>query len=169
MPDPLVTEIMRRDVPTVSPDDSIPTVARIMAEHGLAGVPVVENGEIVGIITETDMIAREATVDVPPVIPVLGAVFVADAGRDFKQELRQVLAVTAGQLMTSPVYNIKASATLEQVATLMVDKRVNPVPVVDDQLNLVGIVSRADLVRVIARLDELADEQASGTLPSAER
>jgi CBS domain-containing protein len=55
--------------------------------------------------------------------------------------------------MSSPVVSIRDSATLEQIATLMIDDGVNPVPVLDDANTLVGIVSRADLVRVIARLE----------------
>lgn len=153
MPDPTVADLMRTDVPTVSPGDSVALVARILASSGLPGIPVLEKGEIVGIITEKDVIHRQANVDVPPVVPFLDAMFVADAGRDFQDDLRHVLAVTAGELMTHPVYNIKSTATIEQVATLMIDHGVNPVPVVNDQLQLVGIVSRADIVRVIARLE----------------
>jgi CBS domain-containing protein len=67
--------------------------------------------------------------------------------------------------MTSPVFSIRESATLAQVATLMLDQGVNPVPVVDDDLNITGIVSRGDLVRVIARLEKGAqlpvDQQAA--------
>ena len=157
--EPVVTvaDLMRTDVPVVAPADSIATVARLMAEHGLPGVPVVDAGEIVGIVTEGDLVAREADVTVPTILPFLDAIFVADAGRDFDEELRRVLAVTAGELMSSPVYNIRASATLMQLASLMVEQRVNPVPVVDDELSLVGIVSRADLVRVIARLEQTDD------------
>jgi CBS domain-containing protein len=151
--EPTVAELMRRDVPVASPRDSVATVARLIAESGLAGVPVVDNGEIVGIVTESDVIAREAEVDVPTVVPFLDAIFVADAGRHFDEELRKVAAVTAGELMTSPVYSIKSTATLEQVATLMINEGVNPVPVVDDAHQLIGIVSRADLVGVIARLE----------------
>ena len=155
-----VADVMRTEVPTVEPSDSVATVARLMAEHNLPGLPVVADGEIVGIVTEADLVMREADVTVPTVVPFLDAIFVADAGRDFDEELRHVLAVTAGDLMSSPVYNIRASATLEQLATLMVDQRVNPVPVVDDNLNLVGIVSRADLVRVIAKLEQAAGHNA---------
>ncbi|CAA9576850.1 MAG: hypothetical protein AVDCRST_MAG19-3484 [uncultured Thermomicrobiales bacterium] len=156
-PTTTVADVMRRDVTTVAPGDSIASVARLLADQGLPGVPVVEGGEIVGIVTEADLIAREADVTVPTVVPFFDALLVGDAGRDFDEEVRQVLAVTAGELMTSPVYNIKASATLSQLATLMLDRRVNPVPVVDDDLQLVGIVSRADLVRLIAREELAAD------------
>lgn len=156
-PTTTVADLMRTDVQTLAPGDSIATVARLLAELNLPGLPVVDGGEIVGIVTEADLIAREADVTAPTVVPFFDALLVADAGRDFDEEVRQVLAVTAGQLMTSPVYNIKASATLAQLATLMLDRRVNPVPVVDDDRNLVGIVSRADLIRLIARQELAAD------------
>ena len=159
---PTVAGIMRRQVPIVSPDASIGSVARLMAESGLPGVPVVADGAIVGIVTETDLIARQADVEAPTVVPILDALFVADGGRDFEEDLRHVLAVTAGELMTAPVYNIRASATLEQVATLMIDEHVNPVPVVDDDLNLVGIVTRADLVRLIAQLERDSEPPVGG-------
>lgn len=148
---------MRSEVPTVAPGDAIATVARLLSEQNLPGLPVVDDGEVVGIVTEADLIAREADVTAPSVVPFFDALLVADAGRDFDEDVRRVLAVTAGELMTSPVYNIRASATLAQLATLMLDHRVNPVPVVDDDLNLVGIVSRADLIRVIARQEGAAD------------
>jgi CBS domain-containing protein len=168
--DPTVADIMRTDVPIVSPDDSIATVARLMAVSGLPGVPVVEAGEIIGIIGETDLIYREADVEVPTPLPFLDAIFLLDGGRPFEEDLRHVLAVTARDLMTSPVLNIKQTATLQQLATLIVDERVNPVPVLDDDLRLVGIVSRADLVRVIARLeaaDGSAEEGGQSATPAS--
>jgi CBS domain-containing protein len=157
-----VRDLMRTDVPTVAPTDSIATVARLMADSGLPGVPVIDGGEIVGIINEKDLIARQADVDVPAPVGFFDAIFTVDAGQDFDDELRHVFAVTAGQLMTSPVYNILETATLSQVATLMIDEDVNPVPVVDESLRLVGIVARSDLVRLIARLEADSPEVPSG-------
>ena len=153
--EPTVADIMRTDVPFVSPDDSIATVARLMAISGLPGVPVVEDGAIVGIVSESDLIMREADVEVPTPVPFLDAIFMLDGGRDFEEDMRHVLAVTARDLMTSPVFNIKQSATIGQLATLIVDEHVNPVPVVGDDLELVGIVSRADLIRIIAKLENM--------------
>jgi CBS domain-containing protein len=151
--DPLVSRIMRAETPFVSPDDSIATVARVLVENEIAGVPVVEDGNIVGIITEADLIAREAEVDVPTPVPFLDAIFLADGGPSFDDEMRKVLAVTARDLMSSPVINIKDSATLTEVATLIIDQAVNPIPVLNDQLQYVGLVSRRDLVVVISALE----------------
>ncbi len=151
--DPLVTRIMRTDVPVVSPDATIGETARILVDYQTPGVAVVENSKIIGIITEADIITREAEVDVPTPVPFLDAIFMADAGPDFDDEVRRVLAVDARHLMTAPVVSVRSSATLSEVATLMIDRNVNPLPVLDDRLRLVGLVSRADLVRVISALE----------------
>lgn len=154
---PNVREIMQTDVVTVSPDDSVATVANLLSTLGLVGVPVVENNTMIGIITDSDIIAREADVDAPTPVAFLDAIFMADAGKSYDEEIRHALAVNARQLMTTPVISIRDSATLMHVATLMIDERVNPVPVLDDNDNLVGLVSRADLVRVIAALESQDD------------
>jgi CBS domain-containing protein len=152
-PELTVEQIMRTEVPSVGPDDTIATVAKTLVDNAITGVPVIENDSIIGIITETDLITREADVDLPTSVPFLDAIFVADAGPDYEEEMRKVLAVNARQLMSSPVFNIKAYATLSQAATLMIDERINTIPVVNDDLELVGIVTRSDLVRVISRLE----------------
>lgn len=148
-----VRDIMRRDVPPVGPDDSVAYVARVMANRRLAGVPVVADGEVIGIITEADLVQREADVDAPTPVPFLDAIFVADAGHLYEDEVRRALAVNARMLMSSPVTNIRDDATLSEVATVMVDRHMKVLPVLDGRNQLVGVVTRADLVRVIADLE----------------
>ncbi|MCV0404563.1 MAG: CBS domain-containing protein [Chloroflexi bacterium] len=146
-------EIMPAGVPSVELETSIADVLRLMVEHDVAGVAVVENDEIVGIITESDVIARQKDVEEPTVVPFFDAIFVADAGRAYEDEIRRVLATTAGELMTSPVTSVKSAANLEQIATIMLDHDVHPLPVVDENNRYIGIVSRRDLVRLIAEME----------------
>lgn len=148
-----VREIMRSPAPTVDRAESVARVARLMVDHGVSGVPVLDGGRLVGIVTETDLVTREAEVDVPPVVPFLDAIFRADAGQPFGEEFRRIVATVAGDLMTAPVYSIRDSATLAEVATLLIERGYGQVPVVDDDERLVGLVSRADIVRVVARLE----------------
>lgn len=150
---PRVTNIMRGNPPTVTPEASIAVVAKLLVDYAVPGLPVVEDGKLIGIITESDIIVREAEVDVPTPVPFLDAIFMADAGPDFDDELRRVLAVNARELMTAPVVSVRSSATLAEVATLMIDRNVNPLPVLDEELRLIGLVSRADLVRIISALE----------------
>jgi CBS domain-containing protein len=151
--EPTVADVMRTGVPTIGKEDSVARVARIMVDSGVPGLVVLDNGVIAGIITESDLITRQSDFTPPGVTSVLDAVFTTDAGWDYDDEVRRALAMTAADLMTHPVYSIRSRATLGEIATLMHQYGVNPVPVVDDSDRLVGIVSRADIVRVIAILE----------------
>ena len=164
MPEATVGDIMRRDVASLAPGDTIGVIARRLTEAGAPGLPVVEAGVIIGIVTEIDLIAREADISVPTVVPFLDALFVADGGRDFDEDLRHVFATTARELMTSPVYNIRESASIEQIATLMTDQNVNPVPVVDQSNELVGLVCCSDIVALIQRLETVDPGESTLTV-----
>ncbi|TXG79244.1 MAG: CBS domain-containing protein [Thermomicrobiales bacterium] len=166
-----VASIMRKKVPVVSPDDTVQTVASMMAKSDVPGVLVVDAGELLGIITESDIVTRKAEVDVPETVSFFGGYFQAgkfrlpwnrethDDASDFDHEIRRVLATTARDLMTSPVINIDQDATVLDLATIMIDHNVNPVPVVTGDNKLVGIVSRKDLVKLIA---SESDEEDAG-------
>ena len=151
-----VRDVMRREVPIASPAASVGDLARMMIDHRVPGVPIVDNGELVGIVTEGDLIKREANVDVPAVATLFDAILVADAGEPFAEELRHVIATTAGELMSSPVISIRDFATISELATLMMQRRVNPIPVVDESRRIVGLATRAGLVEMIARLESAA-------------
>lgn len=149
-----VTDIMLSPAPFVRPNDTIGTVARTITEHRVPGVPVVTvEGEIIGIITEGDLTEREAEVTFPTFFAYFDAIVAVDAGADFSDEMRKVLATTAEELMSSPVYNILGSATVQELATLMIQENVNPVPVVTEELELIGLATRTNLVQLIARLE----------------
>lgn len=148
-----VKDVMRREVPLAGPSASIAELARLMVDHRVPGVPIVDGGELVGIVTEGDLIQREAEVDIPAVATLFDAILMADAGEPFEEELRHVVAMTAGELMSSPVISILDIATISELATLMMRRRVNPVPVVDASHQIVGLATRTGLVETIARLE----------------
>ena len=156
-----VRDVMRREVPIAGPAASVADLARLMVDHRVPGVPIVDDGELVGIVTEGDLIQREANVDIPAVATLFDAILVADAGEPFEDELRHVVATTAGELMSSPVISIRDIATVSELATLMMQKRINPVPVVDDSRRIVGLATRTGLVEMIARLESGASSSES--------
>ena len=150
-----VKDVMRREVPLAGPSASVAELARLMVDHRVPGVPIVDGGELVGIVTEGDLIQREANVDIPAVATLFDALLVADAGEPFEEELRHVVATTAGDLMSSPVISIREIATISELATLMMQRRVNPVPVVDASRRIVGLATRTGLVEMIARFESI--------------
>lgn len=147
----LVIAIMTPDVTTVAPETPIVEVARLMAEEGISGVPVVveASGELVGIITELEMIERQAKFELPTYTRVLDATFIM-AERDSEEKLARILATTAGELMRHTVYSIREDATIEDVASLMFEREVNPVPVISFDDRVIGIISRSDIIRLMA-------------------
>jgi CBS domain-containing protein len=148
-----VTEFMVTDFPTLSPTDSVIEAAQRLLDSHLPGLPVIWNGRLVGLVTESDLIDREAQVETPAPLSILDALFSPDVGRHFEDEIRRVLAITVADLMTDSIVTVLPQATLYDVATVMADRRFNPVPVVDVDRVLLGLVSRRDIIRVVAELD----------------
>lgn len=145
-----VRDVMTTTVATVSPDEPLRDVARLLVDRGISGVPVVDaTGTVLGIVSEADFLAKESGSE-PGRHRLLARIF-GDPADATKVEAR-----TAGEAMTSPPITIGPDALVRDAAATMVDRRVNRLPVVEGS-RLVGIVTRADLVRVFTRSDtELA-------------
>ena len=155
-----VHEIMTRPAITVGPEIKIPEIARIMREQHISGVPVVDAaGQLLGLITELDLIERNAPLHEPRYLAVLSGLIPVslDEYRDYKEQVRHVLAINAHELMTAEVHTIGPNADLEEVMKLMTNPANISLPVVDAG-KVVGVITRTDLVRVIERL-EMAVEQ----------
>lgn len=158
-----VTEIMTADIATVAPETPIAEVARLMSESDISGVPVIntDTGELLGMITEMEMIERQTKFEMPIYTRILSATFVI-AEKDSEQKLARILATTAGELMQTTVYSIREDASIEEVASLMFERKVNPVPVISMENRLIGIVSRSDIVRLMAvDFTESGDESSN--------
>ena len=158
--DSRVRLIMTRGVQTVTPETSINEVARLIWEHKIGSLPVVENGQVVGMVTDYDLITRETEYDAPVFFSFLEAYFRVPGTGD-EEQLRRILAISARELMSSPAITIGPDDTVQDAATAMYEKRLNALPVVDQDGVLVGIVSRADIVRLMVA-DESLFEQVGG-------
>jgi CBS domain-containing protein len=154
-------EIMTSPVFTVSPDTPVAQVARLLCEKHISGVPVVDDtGKLVGIVTEIDLIKRHARIHFPIYLPFLDSLIFLESPRRYTQDVRRALGATAGEIMTQPVSTANLETDVEEIATLMVDDRVNPIPVLDESGALVGIVSHTDIVRLVEQAETGEDETA---------
>lgn len=151
-----VSTIMTTEVVVVAPETGVGEVAALMIQHDISGIPVVDDGILVGLVTEVDVVSREIDVDPPAYGTFLDAVFRFPWDRS-DEELRRVLASTAGELMTRDVKTISPDAPIRDAANMMFKQELNPLPVVDDHHRLVGIVSRSDIVRLVAEASAMAD------------
>lgn len=143
----LVREVMTTDVVTVSIGDSVETCAKLLQEHNISGLPVLdEAGRVAGVVTEGDLIRRASRVKAPGYLEILGGLIYLGSPKKFVEELQRAMSLEAGQLMSKNVIFIGPEDTVEKAATLMVEKRISRLPVVDEQQKLIGIVSRRDIM-----------------------
>lgn len=140
-----IEEAMTRDVITVGPTTPIHRAAQLMLEHGVSGLPVVDDdGRLVGIISEGDLILRQKRRREGP----WWRRFFED-GEQLAREYRKAIGTTVGDVMTSPVVSISPAWGIEMAATILQNRGIRRLPVVHDG-QLVGIVSRADLIKALA-------------------
>ena len=149
----LVRDVMSTDVATLRPDDTVEHAADVLAGKDVGALPVVDtDGKLLGILRDDDLVASEARVHVPTFINFLG-LGMAFPGemKHLEKELKKIAGATAKDIMTADPPTIAADATLEDAATILHDRGVNSLPVLDADDKVVGIVARADIVRFIAR------------------
>jgi|SRR3954452_10482664 CBS domain-containing protein len=147
----LVRDVMTKDVATLRPEQTVPEAADALAAGRYGTMPVVDgDGRLIGLLTDEDLIVSEARIHVPTYINFLGATIPLHM-HHFEDDLQKVAGATVGEVMDDDPVTIAPEATLEDVATLMHDRDVTHLPVIDADRKVVGIIARGDLVRDIAR------------------
>jgi acetoin utilization protein AcuB len=136
----LVKNWMSKEVITVDVDDSMQNAIYILQEHKINILPVMENGNIVGIITDRDL--KKASP--------------SDATTLDMHELMYIISkIKIRNLMKKNLYTIPPDFTIEEAAAMLMEKRISGLPVVDEKKQLIGIITRSDIFRVIISLTGL--------------
>jgi CBS domain-containing protein len=140
------SDIMTKDLVTVSPDMEIIKAARILLEKGINGVPVVEAGRLVGILCQSDLIAQQKKLPVPSLFTLLDGFIPLRSTKQFEKALQKIAATTVSDAMTRDPVAVGPETTVEEIATLMVDRNFHTIPVLEKG-KLVGIVGKEDVLR----------------------
>ena len=144
-------DIMSKDVITVKKDTTVEEIAHLLSEKSISGVPVVdEDDKVVGMVTEKDLLYKDIEPHFPPVVEILGGLIFLKSVKQYNEELGKLVATRAEEIMTKKVVTIGLDTEVEKIAELMIEKDINRIPVVDN-LKLVGIISRADVIRYISQ------------------
>lgn len=147
----LAKDIMNKSVIAVQKDATIEEVARILTEHNVSGAPVVNaEGKMVGIVTEGDLLHKETNPRAPFFLNILGAFIYISGVERYREDFKKLAATRVSEMMTTKVFTVSENTEIEQVAALMVNHNIKRVPVVEKDA-LVGIISRADIVRTLAQ------------------
>ena len=150
--DNAVSTIMTTNVVTLSPDQSVPEAADLLSEHNIGAAPVVDaSGTLVGLLRDEDLLVTESNLHVPTAIEFLGAELIwPPSMHRYEAELKKAAASTVSEIMSTEFDTVAPTDTVESVATLMHDKGLSHVPVVDANGSLLGIVARGALIRFLA-------------------
>jgi CBS domain-containing protein len=150
-----VSDLMTRDVVRGGRDTTFKEIAKLLAEHDITAVPIVDDGDHpVGVVSEADLLRKEA--QQPDPAGLLHGAHTPAADR------AKAEAVTAEGLMTSPAVVARPQWTVVEAARVMESNHVKRLPVVDDVGRLIGVLSRADLVRVFLRQDSAIRDEIQG-------
>jgi CBS domain-containing protein len=148
-----VGDIMDPDPVTVSPRDDVVSLIKLLREHELPGVAVVDDdGLLVGIVTEKDLILREDDADLhlPHYIEIFGGVIFLEPLQHLEDKLRKAFANKVEEMMTADVDTISPEASVHEAARMISRSGHNRLPVVEDG-KLVGIVTRVDSLEALSR------------------
>jgi CBS domain-containing protein len=144
-----IEDVMTRDVVSVTPETPLKDVAAVLVERGISGLPVCEaDGSVVGVLSEADLLVKQGGSPERS-----GGLFTWLVETAAAPDLAKLRAHTAGGAMTAPAITVGTHTPVSEAARTMVALGVNRLPVVEDD-HLVGIVTRADLVRLFTRSDE---------------
>lgn len=144
-----VKDVMTAEVVTVDAETALKDAAGLLVQHHITGVPVVDaSGEVVGVLSEADIVAKEAKQRQQRRSMLSWLLDPADPWLDERAGAR-----TVREAMSTPALAIGPEADISEAAGRMVEDGVNRLPVIDDG-QLVGIVTRADLVRAFTRSDD---------------
>ncbi len=146
-----VADVMSRNPVVVQRETSLTEAIKILAERRISGLPVVDDsGKLVGIISETDLMWQETGVTPPAYIMFLDSVIYLQNPATYERELHKALGQTVGEVMSKDPITVSPDKSLRDAAKLMHDKKIHRLPILDSEGQVIGILTRGDIIRAMA-------------------
>ncbi|HGY5531944.1 MAG: CBS domain-containing protein [Prochlorococcus sp.] len=147
-----VKDVMSKPVITVLPATSLQEAVQLLTDQHISGLPVVnDEGQLVGELTEQDLMVRESGVDAGPYVLLLDSVIYLRNPLNWDKQVHQVLGTSVNDLMRSETHSCKETLPLARAAAMLHDRSTQRIFVIDEQRKPVGVITRGDVVRALAR------------------
>ena len=147
----VVADIMTAEVLTVKKETPLKEAIAILAENKISALPVVdESGKLVGILSERDLMWQESGVDTPPYIMLLDSIIYLQNPARHDKEIHKALGQTVGEVMGDISLTIEPDKPVREAARLMHNKEIRRLPVINEQQQVIGIITQGDIVRMMA-------------------
>lgn len=138
-------DIMTNEPITLTSDTDISTAVKTLLGNRINGVPVVDDGKVVGVLTQTDLVAQQKKLSLPSFFTLLDGVFPLASLNELDSEMQKITALTVNDAMTKPAVTVGPDTGLDELAAIMSDKKLYTLPVVDGDA-LVGVVGKEDVL-----------------------
>ncbi len=143
-------DIMTTEVLTVSPETSVSDLAKLLKNQNIGGVPVVDQGRLVGIVTQNDLVDQVRELELPPAINILDLHLFLQIPSHLLRRVEKMLGTTVAEVMSPKPVTVAPETPLSEIAALMAKEKVHTIPVMA-RGKIVGIIGKMDLIRALAR------------------
>ncbi len=144
-----VRDIMTRELITVSPDTEVVYATKLLLENHINGVPVTDKtGKLVGILCQSDLIAQQKKLPIPSFFTFLDGLVRITSMKEIEKQVQKIAATVVVDAMTPDPVTVQPDTDVDDVATLMVEKNIHTLPVVEKE-KLVGVVGKDDILRTL--------------------
>ena len=151
-------KIMTTKVITVLDTTSVHELAKILLENKISGAPVLdEPGTVIGVVTESDLIDQNKKVHIPTVVTILDSFLFLESPNKMEKELKKMAGITVKDIFAPEIISVHKDTPLDEVATLMAEKKIHTLPVMDGE-KLVGVIGKEDIIRTLVQEKEQTKE-----------
>ena len=144
------SDIMTAPVITVTPEIGIKSLATLLTKNQISGAPVVdEEGKLLGIVTESDLLLTEKPVHIPTFFILLDTLVYLENPFKMDKELKELTARTVADIYTQNCLTATADMPVDEIANMMVTEKRYLLPVINQDKQVIGIISRTDMMSLI--------------------
>jgi len=141
-------DIMTTDCITFTPDTDIAVAVTTLLEKRINGAPVIDDGLVVGVLCQSDLVAQQKKVTLPSFFTLLDGMIPLSSTEELEREMSKIAALQVGDAMTPAPTFITPDTTIEDIATMMTNEKLYTLPVVEDG-KLVGVVGKEDVLKTL--------------------
>lgn len=143
-------EIMTRELVTVGLEMGVRELAKLLWENKIGGAPVVDaQGQLLGVVTENDLIDQNKKVHIPTVLSILDSMIFLENPHKLDQEIKKMTGTKVQDIYTTEPVTVSENTTLEELASIMADRNIHTLPVLKEG-RLVGVIGKSDLIRALS-------------------
>lgn len=145
-------DVMIKNVIFINKEDKLDEIISVLMQNHVSGVPVIDkDNQLVGMVTEKDLVTKEKGLNISSYMEFMASILFIDGKLLRNVNKKKIETLTAADVMSTPVYAVHLEATIEEIVSLMMNRHINRIPVIDKENKLVGIIGRNDLLPILIK------------------